>query len=200
MKRALSIAFNVMLLGLASGLVSPLSPTRQGLGLSTEIENLDFLPTSYSLGAHSHLLVKSLSGDELRSESLRFEAWDCRLEFGTPGDAYVEWIHQVDLLCSSGTDTVIFPLGEGEFRKAYSKGRLLVKGEVAESLFAALVPHANASSVESPVSSRIINWGPINRMHILTLRRSAVEANLKFSVECYEDYQTHSIHSCAISF
>lgn len=197
MSRALGIIFNVLILTLASGVVGP-QQNSQVLALDQSRPLKEFLPVSYSLGENSYLLVNTFFGEDLGAESLRLQAWDCRLEFGAPESHYKEWIHSVELLCFSGSDTLIFPLGEGEFRKAYTQGRLLLKGEAAQSFYSALSRYADSESVESPVSSRFINWGPVNEMKILTLRRSQDEANLKFSVECYEDLRSHSIHSCVL--
>jgi len=196
MFRGLVFAFNGLLLGLASGLVSQPQeeapvPSYPQLG--------DFYQSQYSLGDFSDLIVDALSGETLDIEG-QGQAWSCNLEFGTPAENYVQWIHSVDLVCEKDSEIVIFPLGEGEFRKAYSKGRLLFKGAAAETLMTVLEKNSNDSSVESAVSSRTIAWGPQRQMEILTLRRSSVEADLKFSLECYKDVESQAIHSCALAF
>lgn len=197
MLRGLIFVFNGVLLGLASGLVSqsqeiassPIHEEKMG----------DFYQSRYALGDFSDLIVASLSGVNLDIEG-QGQAWNCDLEFGTPAENYVQWIHSVDLICERDSEVVIFPLGEGEFRKAYAKGRLLIKGAAAETLSSVLERNSNDSSVESAVSSRTIAWGPQRQMEIFTLRRSSIEANLKFSLECYRDLQSEELHSCALAF
>lgn len=195
MLRVLVFAFNGVLLGLASGIVNP--PANESPGLR-ENNSGDFYQSQHSLGDFSDLIVAAMRGESLGIEG-QDQAWNCDIEYGTPAENYVEWIHPVDLVCNKNSEFVIFPLGEGEFRKAYTKGRLLIKGKAAETLLSVLEENSSDTSVESAVSTRIIAWGPKHQMEIFTLRRSSVEANLKFSLECYKDVESESLHSCALA-
>lgn len=195
MPRFFVIALNVILLGLASGLVSK----PQSMQLKREDSRVeDFFEYQYFLGDFSHLLASSLLGEDLRLEG-HTVAWNCNLEFGIPPAHYKHWIHGVDLYCEKEGTALIFPLGEGEFSRAYTKGRLLLKGAAAQFLLKVLEKNSDDESVESPVSERLVAWGPSRTMEIYTLRKFNREANLKLSVECYKDADSGHLHSCALS-
>lgn len=197
MLRRLTLLINGVLLGLASGVVS--QPQFEARPAHPQELDAEFLEGRHSMGDHSHLLVSSLLGDSVHVEG-QSNAWNCELEFGRPAENYSQWIHPVDLACKFNSELFVFPLGEGEFKKAYTRGRLLIKGSAAEKLLSILEKNSDDTSVESPVSSRIIAWGPNRLMEILTLRRSNIEANLKSSLECYKDAETGDLHSCSLSY
>ncbi|MEZ4814984.1 MAG: hypothetical protein R3A80_07245 [Bdellovibrionota bacterium] len=195
MPRFFVIALNIILLGLASGLVSK-PQLKQVAREKTKLE--DFFEYQYYLGDFSDLLVSSLLGQNLQYEG-QSAAWSCNLEFGIPPTHYKHWIHGVDMYCEKDGTALIFPLGEGEFSRAYTKGRLLIKGDAAQFLLRVLEKNSDDESVESPVSERLVAWGPSRTMEIYTLRRFNREANLKLSVECYKDAASGNLHSCALS-
>lgn len=198
MLQRLSPFLNIVLLSLASGVVPAPKPS-DFLNLSKSHFESEFQDYEYQLGAYSHVLVDSLVGEEMPIEGSDL-SWSCHLGFGNPPQNYSEWIHPVELTCSRGAEHLIFPLGEGEFRRAYTKRRVLIKGAAAKELVKILSVKADDTSVESPLSERTIAWGPSRYMKILSLRQSSVTANLRSSLECYTDHNTGNLHSCVITF
>lgn len=199
MLRLLTPVLTLVLLSLASGLVPVPKASLAPTPVKTFRDSAEFKEFGYELGSFSYVLVEALSGAEMPLEG-RSQEWSCRISFANPSDNYVEWIHPVELSCDRGAETLIFPLGEGEFRKAYTRGRVLLKGVAAESLAEILQKSADDKSVESPISERVIAWGPKKLMRILTLRRSDKIGKLQFSLECYEDAETGDLHSCALLY
>ena len=158
----------------------------------------DFENIQYKLGDFSDVLLSRMLGISSSIEGQYFKS-NCSLEFGIPLKKYVSWIHPVTLLCSVDGEQHIWPLGEGEFRRAYTKGKILIQGEASRVLMKILEPSANDSDVESPISSRVIAWGPNNRLKIISLRKFDEEAKLLASLECYGDEKFSAPVSCSIS-
>jgi hypothetical protein len=151
----------------------------------------------YPLGDFSNHVAKSLLGLNLSVEESN-DGWNCSLEFAVPEANFVSWIHPASILCEHDDELHVWPLGEAEFKRAYMKHRLLLRGEVAQKLAKILNTNANADDVESPISTRKIAWGPARVLKITSLRRSSRTANLISSLECYTDENSEKLFSCAI--
>lgn len=197
MFRFRSLFLVAVLLCLSLGASQRLQENTDDFQLDTLKNKDEFESYNYPLGDFSRYLARSYLGLRSGVEGEQ-EAWACSLIFGVPPSHFIEWIHPVSLSCHLGDEAHVWPLGEGVFRRAYTKHRLLLKGVVAEKLSEVLNEFANPSDVESPISSRNIAWGPSNVLKISSLRKSNIEANFQFSVECYSDLKTESSPSCAL--
>ena len=187
---------SILLLSLASG--------ASRLSLETDIPKQfvpleDFENLRYSLGDYSSQIAHVLLAPTIEFEG-NSDRWNCFLEFGMPQENFVNWIHPTDLRCTSEGEDYIWPLGEGEFRKAYNRGRILIQGEAAKKLSDILNQDSDSRDVESPISSRVIQWGPSNLLKITSLRRSSRVGDLHFSIECYVDEKARSPISCALEY
>lgn len=192
------LSLSALLLVLSVGAEQISKPFSKNKSLSPlESFSQDFEFFRYPLGDFSYKVAKSLLGMNVGYEGSS-ENWNCYLEFGVPSTNFVEWIHPVSLACQLEGEEHIWPLGEGIFRRAYTKHRVLLQGQVAERLANILEKFEDSADVESPMSSRTIAWGPSQLLKISTLRRSNESADLHFSLECYRDVNSQKLQSCAL--
>lgn len=185
-------AVSLILLSLATATPAIERPYADNFG-----PDVEFSLAQHRLGDYSQVVVAALLGADALIEGAT-EKWSCWLEFGIPAHAAAEWIHSTDLVCTSGPEEYIWPLGEGIFRHGFAKDKILLQGEAARVLAGVFDKGSDNSDVESPISSRVIAWGPANLLRISTLRKSADEGNLKPSVECYTDETQLAPLSCAL--